>query len=119
MIIDDYAGRRQIELGQSLDTKVPIYLDMNFWIIVRRGLDEARKDAPEARLLRSLRDAVASGTIFCPISDTVFLELLKQGDATSRRATTQLIDELSLGVTLVPSEIRANTELVRFIRSFD
>src|SRR6202035_5882902 len=107
MIIDDYAGRRQIELGQSLDTKVPIYLDMNFWIIVRRGLDEARKDAPEARLLRSLRDAVASCTIFCPIRISVLLEILYQCVETSRRSTNHLIDELSLGVTLVPSKIRA------------
>lgn len=69
--------------------------------------------------MRLLRSAVASGALFCPISETIFVELLKQRDATSRRATAKLIDELSLGITLVPAKVRAATELVRFIRTFD
>lgn len=39
------------------------------------------------------------------------MELLKQGDASTRLATAQLIDELSLGITLIPSDDRVRQEL--------
>src|SRR5207302_1314667 len=66
-----------------------------------------------------LRQGVASGKLFCPASESVFLELLKQSDPSSRTATARLIDELSLGVTLLPNQARAATELARFIHSFE
>ncbi len=119
MTIDDYVRRKQIELGQSLDRKVPIYLDMNFWITVRDVIADVHKASHKTEFVHLLRDAVAAGVVFCPISESIFVELLKQRNATSRRATAELIDELSLGVTLIPAKVRGATELVHFIRSFD
>lgn len=71
-----------------------------------------------AQLLREVRAAVELGAILCPISESVFLELLKQQDLQTRRATAELIDEFSHGVTLVPYEQRVAQELVSVFTKF-
>lgn len=53
------------------------------------------------------------------MSESVFLELLKQSDASTRTATAELIDELSLGVTLTTNQARFGTEIAHFFHSFD
>ncbi len=47
------------------------------------------------------------------------MELLKQQDLHTRKATAELIDNLSLGVTLAPEKIRVGTELAHFFYSFN
>jgi hypothetical protein len=61
---------------------------------------------------------VKSGKVFCPISETVFLELLKQSDPSSRLRTAKLIDDLSLGVSLLSQRERVATELAHFLYSY-
>lgn len=46
----------------------------------------------------------------CPISESVFIELMKQSDPETRMATAILIDRLSFGVTLVVYPSRVNQE---------
>lgn len=113
--IDQHVRRCVIELGQRLAFRQPVYLDMNFWIILRKAVLDPRNCEEGIELLRRLRSEVASGAIFCPISESIFFELMKQSDGGSRLATARLIDELSLGVTLVPHQMRVATELARFI----
>jgi hypothetical protein len=76
-----------------------------------------RMGSGDIRLLGILRSLVSSGQLFCPVSDTIFAELLKQTDSKTRKATAILIDELSTGVTLIPFEIRIGTELARFLHA--
>jgi hypothetical protein len=117
--IDRHVKSRVVELGRLLDARTAIYLDLNFWILLRKfalGLD---RSAPGLELLRLLRNGAAAGRLFCPASESVFLELLKQSDPSSRMATACLIDELSLGVTLLPHQMRCATELSHFIHSFE
>jgi hypothetical protein len=99
--LEQHRRRRVHALGRSLVSRKAIYLDLRFWIYLR---DAARynKQGPERDLLSGLRRRVAAGALFCPITDSTFLELFKQTDPQSRAATAQLIDELSLGVTLMP-----------------
>jgi hypothetical protein len=113
--IDQHVRRRVIALGQRLDPRLPVYLDTKFWIILRKAALDPRKFEEGNELLRRLRSAVANGAIFCPISESIFFELMKQSDGGSRLATARLIDELSLGATLVPHQMRVATELARFI----
>lgn len=117
--IDQHVKRRVVELGQLLDARTAIYLDLNFWILLRKvALDLEDNDAGK-ELLAMLRRGVGMGKIFCPASESVFLELLKQSDASSRIATARLIDELSLGVTLLHNQARCATELGHLIHSFE
>ncbi len=93
-----------------------IYLDLCFWILLR---DAMRNGAPDMglQMLSTLRGLVKSGVAFCPISDSILLELFKQTDSASRLATAALIDELSLGVTLVPFHLRVRTEIAHYVHS--
>lgn len=68
-------------------------------------------------MLSKLRWLVKSGVAFCPVSDSTFLELFKQTDDASRVVTAELIDELSLGVTLVPFHLRVGTEIAHYVHS--
>ena len=55
--------------------------------------------------------------MFCPISETVFLELMKQSDRTSRRATAELVDAWSARATLIPAQTRIATEIAHFFHA--
>lgn len=58
---------------------------------------------------------VRQNRFVCPISDVLFLELLKQADPQTRLATAELIDELSCGVTLISHQERVATEIAHFL----
>lgn len=111
-----YVRRAKIALGETLAERHVIYLDTRYWILLRKA--NADLDSTSAvELLGLLRKGIAAGRVFCPISETVFLELMKQSDPVSRLATAALIDELSLGVTLVGQDARIGTEIAYFLRS--
>jgi hypothetical protein len=114
--LDRHTRSRLLELGRLLATRKAIYLDLRFWIMlrdaVRFGLSEAA-----VRMLFALRGLVKSGVAFCPISDSTFLELFKQTDSASRVATAELIDELSLGATLIPFQLRVGTEIAHYVQT--
>lgn len=107
--IDAYARRRAIEIGKRVMAGVRIYLDKCFWIHLRDASHTTTSAASE--LLALLREAAASGRLCCPISEATFLELMKQSDPVTRNATAALIDALSHGVSLAPSEQRSATEV--------
>ena len=58
-----------------------------------------------------------AGRLVCPISDALFLELMKQADSHTRGETAKLIDELSCGVTLAPEPTRVATEVAHLLHS--
>lgn len=114
--LDRHTRSRLLELGAMLAPRKAIYLDLRFWILLR---DAIRTDGSDVafRMLSALRALVKSGVAFCPISDSTFLELFKQTDGASRLATAELIDELSLGVTLIPFQLRVGTEISHYVHS--
>lgn len=116
--IDRHVKSRVVELGRALTNKHAIYLDIRYWLLLRRALLADDDSTPNGKLLVLLRDAVKTGKVFCPISETVFLELLKQSDPLSRLRTAKLIDDLSLGVSLLSQRERVATELAHFLYSY-
>lgn len=112
--IDQHTNRCIKALGQNLRPRHAIYLDMCFWIPLRDAIREGT-DGPAKRLLDLLRETTRAGLIFCPISENTFVELMKQSDPTSRAIMAALIDELSLGVTLIPEDMRIGTEVAHFL----
>ncbi|MFA7264113.1 MAG: hypothetical protein WC068_13925 [Caulobacter sp.] len=118
MDIDNYARRKQIALAQSIISRSKIYLDVRFWIFVRDADVSEEKGTAEAKLLQLLRGGVAAGTFVCPISESTFIEVMKQANTPTRRiATARLIDELSLGVSLTPGQTRIATEIAHFLHA--
>lgn len=115
--VDEYVRRIRIELGKSLEDKTPVYLDKCYWIRIRDVAMGRSNDTDIATVLSLLKEGVLKNTIFCPISETLFVELLKQEDIQTRRVTAELIDELSLGVTLAREDERVGTELAHLFYS--
>ena len=116
MDIEAHAKKRIVELGREMESRVAIYLDVNYWLILRDAAS-GKRGTEAAKLLLCMREAVFSGRVFCPISETVLIELLKQNDRKSRKRTAAIVDELSLGVTLIPQKTRIATELAHFIQT--
>ncbi|WP_291512534.1 hypothetical protein [Abyssibacter sp.] len=98
-----------------MSNKLKVYLDVRFWILLRGAMLKLSSNEVPARLLAMLRQLVRSGAVICPISETVFIELMKQSDRRTRTATASLIDELSGGVSLVPFADRVRQELCNHV----
>ncbi len=115
--IDQYVRRRQIHLARTLEGRFSIFLDLKFWIALRKAASGESTDPQAFELLDRLRALVSTGRVYCPISESVFSEILKQSDQSTLKQTAALVDELSLGVSLIPSDVRAMTELAHWICS--
>ena len=53
--------------------------------------------------------------MLCPISDTTYLEILQQSDPLTLKASAIIIDELSMGVSLLSTQERLQFEILHFI----
>lgn len=112
MTIEAYVKAKQVALGCSIEHRKKVYLDLNFWIVARDAALIQDNDGPARELLDLLREGVEQGRLICPIGDSVFMELMKQPLSEDRRlGTARLVDELSLGVAMMPSDRRIATEI--------
>lgn len=115
--IDEHVKSKIVELGEWMAARDRIYLDKCFWIYLR----DARTRPPglpgASNLLDILVAGVSAGRLVCPISDALFLELMKQSDPISRGATAELIDELSCGITICPHQTRVATEVAHLMHT--
>ena len=112
--IDQHVKRCAIDLGRSLQSRRAVYLDMRFWILLRDVIRNRTGGALQT-LLDRLREKTREGLIFCPISEDIFVELMKQSDLASRVVTAELIEELSLGVAIVSQDVRIGIEIENFL----
>ncbi|MDO8713710.1 MAG: hypothetical protein Q7K13_04400 [Polynucleobacter sp.] len=109
--LQSYMRNKRCQLGATVSSMQRIYLDQRFWIMFRDAPVSQGKDKVIFDLLALLKNLVSQGKVICPISESVFIELLKQSDKSTRLATTKLIDELSLGISLISFEERVRQEL--------
>lgn len=115
--VDEHMRRRVIELGDWVMQRDRIYLDKCFWIYMRDARMRVSNIPGVPELLDAITASVSAGRLICPISDALFLELMKQSDLTTRGATAELIDELSCGITLIPEHARMETEVAHFLHA--
>lgn len=109
--LQNYMRQKRIQLGAEVASLQRVYLDQRFWLLLRDASLGNCREVGVAELLAYLRASVEEENLICPISESVFIELLKQSDDSTRIATAQLIDELSRGVTLIPFDERIRQEL--------
>lgn len=108
---------KRIQLGLEVTNRFRVYLDIRFWIFLRDVELSRNCDQELIKLLDRIKYLVDGGQVICPISETVFIELMKQSDHETRLATAKLIDRLSLGVTLIVNPERISQELCNTIYS--
>ncbi|WP_448108853.1 hypothetical protein [Pseudomonas azerbaijanoccidentalis] len=113
--LESHVRQKRAELGMKVSSLQRIYLDIRFWIMLREVVLGRCQDETSIALLNFIREEVVAGRAICPISESVLMELLKQRDLVTRNATAQLIDDLSLGVALVPLNERISQELCNFV----
>ena len=109
--LESHVRKMRQELGAEVSSKYRIYLDLRFWILLREAYLTKEKNKSISTLLKRLIFLVESGRAICPISESIFVELLKQDDPVSRNATAHLIDLLSCGVSLIVHPARVCQEL--------
>ena len=104
---------RQRELEVLLQDRVPILLDTIFWVMAREAAFGERDDPELISLLGALRIAVESGKAFFPLTSDLIAEFSKQ---TPERleATMMLVDQLSLGIVMIPHHERMAAEVEAF-----
>jgi hypothetical protein len=109
----DHIFARQVELVNLLATRVPVFLDTNFWVWARQAAFGESDDPKLTRLLGALRMAVESGRVFFPITHDLIAEFSKQPSNLLER-TMMLVDRLSLGVVMVPRHELMAIEIEHF-----
>lgn len=116
---ETHVRRKVVALGRSLQHHAEIYLDVNFWLMLRNAELGTHTNPPSLELLAKLRSLVARGIAFCPISESVYVEVMKQSDERTRLATAKLVDELSQGIAITAMDIRTATELAYALHLFN
>src|SRR5262245_6514765 len=89
-----------------------VFLDSNCWI----NMADGEREAP-IRVREKLKDLVASGRVFCPLSWGTLEELFDQSGASLSR-TASLMEELSLNAVFINREELFAWELSRSIRRY-
>lgn len=111
---DTYSKNQKIKLGKSISDRKKIYLDTKYWIYLRDAHLNRAKNESEYQFLALLDQLLGKNKIICPISEDIFLEVLKQSDRQTLTATVNLIDKFSQGISLLSFEERLLLELFYF-----
>jgi hypothetical protein len=113
--LDSYLNEKRLSLGQTIANRHKVYLDTRYWILLR---DQrlGRSSNPEiAHLADLLVDGVRAKKLICPISNDIFLEILKRKDPETLNCSVELIDKLSEGVSILSLEERRRMELLHWV----
>lgn len=114
---DKYLRNKRVALGKGIKNKSKVYLDTKYWLLFRDVKLKRNSSIDIINLLTFLERAVTQGSLICPFNSEIFFEISKQTDRETVMATVKLIDNLSLGVSLVPSLERFDQELFHFVES--
>lgn len=115
--LEAYRCRILHRFGQIVAKKTLVYLDLKYWINLRKVQLGQAVDPAYAALFDMLTEQVNTGAIICPLSFWVFEELLKQRDPATRKATARLIDQLSSGVAVMHHGEIVGQEILHLIRT--
>ena len=114
--IDIYIRGLKNQLGAEVSKKKLIYLDVNYWIYLRKCMMKEEIQTEYYDFYNMLFDLVKNNEVLCPINHSVFTELLKQDDSESRINTAKVIDLFSNSTTLIFEFEREELEIQYYIR---
>lgn len=110
----DYARSKRRRLGRRLLALRRVYLDTKYWVYIRDVEMGRSQNEVHVAILRELRRLRRDSKIICPVSYSVFSEIMYQSDHETRIATAKLIDELSESCTIQPVFELFKSELYNF-----
>ncbi len=117
---DDYLDLRHSKLQAAFSGRTIIYIDTCHWIKMRHvTLNDSRRSDEYAKVLTALLSLRRAKKILCPISLPLFVELMKQSDPKTCRATARLMDFFSHGICLQNMQdivrLEIDTEIARAV----
>lgn len=101
-----------VSIPERVANRLSIPLDINVWNFLARDVS-----AEATRAKELLRDLVARGKVFCPVSFSVITELFKQNYESALR-TGSLMEELSLNISFAIDKEIYNKEVKYFLQRF-
>jgi hypothetical protein len=113
--VQAYVNLYQAQVARGLERTKTVYLDTNYWVLLRETVLQNRDVAVARALLARLRDLVAARKIICVSQLTSVLEIAKQ-NAQSSRVTVGLVDELTEGLSLKSNAELDALEIGRYLR---
>lgn len=102
----------QAAIREKIENRLSIALDTNIWNFLAR---ETSDEASKVKVL--LKQRVAEGKVFCPVSFSLIAELLKQNYESALR-TGALMEELSLNTAFALDDEIYRKEVRHFIQRF-
>jgi hypothetical protein len=108
-----YRRGRYDELNIWVQARKAVYLDMKYWIWLRDP-DRSPFPAEAKALLAALEHGVETRRLFCPVSYSVFLELMRIRPIDLRLRQAKLMDELSERVAIRNGFDMAEIEFCEF-----
>jgi hypothetical protein len=76
---DEHLGSLEDTLACEVLAKTRIYLDLRYWIFLRDANLDTSQRPVHRKLLDALVSGVEAGKVVCPITESVFFELERQG----------------------------------------
>ena len=112
--INQYYRNKVLSLGKWVSSKKIVYLDTKFWLILR-DVSLSRDVSLDSKMLYDNIVALAKAEVcIFPISEDIFLEIIRQSDSSTLNETIRLIDLLSFSVSMIGFEERINLEYKYF-----
>lgn len=95
---EDFSNQIRNNLLKNIQGRKILYLDTKYWVEFRKVTMNVSTNTDYSSLLKIIKEKVSQGKLICPISTTMFLELIRQTDEKTKYATATLMQELSLGI---------------------
>lgn len=112
-----YIRSKCIALSKTINSKKVVYFDTKFWLIIRDVALGRSKSAVANKFYQSVLSLAEKELFIFPISEDVFIEILKQTDPETLHQTVALVDRLSSGVSLISFDERIILETKNFFLS--
>lgn len=113
--VTSYVRRKRISLAHEIKGRKKVYLDTKYWALLRDVRLGRSVCQDTTKLLHILESRVADGSLICPFNADICFEVMKQDDEHTLVTTAQLIDDLSLGVCMIPIMQRIELEVFHFV----
>jgi hypothetical protein len=112
-----YVRRKRIALAREIRDRTKVYLDTKYWALLRDVRLGRSRCSDAKKLLGVLETRVSGGSLICPLNADIYFEVMKQDDEHTLMATARLIDDLSLGICMLPVMQRIELEVFHFVES--
>ncbi len=117
--LSEHYQNLRLQLSKNVIDRKIVYFDTKFWVLLRNSFLYPKLNADTDKLLTLSLSLVEDKKCTFPISENIFIEIMKQTDDKTRQATIQLIDTLSNGVTFINYDERFKLEVLHFLDSMN